>query len=241
MTLQSMRSRETARLTRMAGLLLAVIAAPSLPVRASDADIVLKPAGAMNLQGLSVGLFTADATLTTPVEKLMPLQAEPVSALSVSLNNNPGLCPDQTIARIVELPNQETGSATADGPECVFGVQLSIESGPKKYEIATECGDWVDNTATCWGYGQTGEFRLVRDAATAPSKFRLVFPAPTANVPPIKPPAKSSEEADAASSADPARQKHGLFLDTLLDDKKESKGDLWLVWTSTTVDVTFTR
>ena len=107
-------------------------------------------------------------------------------------------------------------------------------------EIATECGDWVDNAAACWGYGQTGEFRLVRETAKAPSNFRLVFPAPTAKVPSTNPTAKSGEEAD-ANAADLARQKHGLFLDTLLDDKKESKGDLWLVWTGQTVELDFKR
>ena len=194
----------------------------------------------MNLSGLIVSLFAPDSTLTAPVETLKPTQTTPVTALGVSLNNNPGLCPDHTIAKIVELPNQEAGAASTDSPECIFGAQLTIESGGKKFEIATECGDWVDNAASCWGYGQTGEFRLLRETATAPSKFRLVFPAPAANVPPLKPPAKSSAEAD-TNAADAARQKHGLFLDTLLDDKKESKGDLWMVWTGQTVELAFMR
>jgi hypothetical protein len=222
-----------------AGLLAALLVVGG-DARASDADIVLKPSGPLNLAGLAVSLFTADSTLTAPVENLMPVQSTPVTALRVTLNNNPGLCPDHTIAKIVELPNQEAGATSVDGPECIFGAQLTIEAGPKTFDIATECGDWIGNTATCWGYGQTGEFRLLRETAAAPSKFRLVFPAPTAKAPSIKPPAKS-DEADAASAADSDRQKHGLFLDTLLDDKKESKGDLWLVWTSARVEIAFTR
>lgn len=220
--------------------LLAAIVGQSPAARASDADIDLTPAGAMNLSGLSVSLFAPDSTLTAPVETLKPTQTVPVSALGVSLNNNPGLCPDHTIAKIVELPNQDAGATSADGPECIFGAQLTIASGPKKFEIAAECGDWVDNAAMCWGYGQTGEFRLIRESVASPSKFRLVFPAPAAKVPSIKPSAKSGGETD-TNAADPARQKYGLFLDTLLDEKKESKGDLWLVWTGQTVDIAFTR
>ena len=218
---------------------------------AAEAGIVLQPAGANSLHGLTVAQFAPDSTIKSSVEALKPEQSWPVSALRISLNADTGLCADHTIARILELPNQDKDQANSDGPDCIFGAMLGIEAGPKTFEIATECGDWVDNAATCWGYGQTGEFRLLRDKQMAPSQFRLVFPGPAGPAAPAAPAANASAAGAGAPSSsgspgnpgseDPASQKHGLFLDTLLDGKKESKGDLWLVWTSATVDVPFFR
>jgi hypothetical protein len=199
---------------------------------ALDADIVLNPAGAGLPPGLTVGLFAPDTTIKSAVEGLKPEQSWPVAAFRVALNANTGLCADHTIARILELPNQAKDQANPDGPECIFGALLSIEAGPRKFEIATECGDWVDNAALCWGYGQTGEFRLIRDKPAGSATFKLVFPGPVA---------KAAAPASGGNSEDPAAQKHGLFLDTLVDDTKENKGDLWLTWTSTTVEITFLR
>ena len=215
----------------------------------TDADIVLKPSSGTTAPagagGLTVALFAADTTLSAPVEALKPEQSWPVSTLEVALNANPGLCGDQPIAKILDLPNLGKDEPTGDGPECIFGVLLTIEAGPRKFEVATECGDWVDNTALCWGYGRTGEFRLIRATQKAAVQFRLVFPGPgPKRTPQAKAPAAAggSRPGDPTTgSDDPASQKHGMFLDTLLDDKKDSKGDLWLVWTSATVDIAYTR
>ena len=223
-----MRHLELARCATMA-LHLAVASGVLAASPAIEPDIVLQPAAGASPKGLSVALFAADSTLKSPVEALQPTQSWPVAALKVSLNANTGLCGEHTIAGILVLPNQDKDQSNPDGPDCIFGMQLSIEGGPRKVEIATECGDWVDNAALCWGYGQTGEFRLVRESAAATAKLKLVFPGPVAPAP--KP----------ASGEDPAAQKQGLFLDTIVDDKKVNQGDLWLVWTTATVEIAYTR
>lgn len=234
--------RQWARVaTVVAGLASGTLGARSAP----DAAIVLTPAAGATPAGLTLGLFAPDITLKGAVESLKPDQSWPVTALGVSLNADTGLCGEHTIARILELPNQDKDASNPDGPpdgpECVFGAQLTITAGPHLREIATECGDWVADAAPCWGYGQTGQFRLVREGAAAPARFRLVFPGPGTRVPPGKAPDKEPPEKEAPETAEPANQKHGLFLDTLLDAKKSAKGDLWLVWTGATVELAFTR
>ena len=57
MTPPTMRFRRTARHSFFAFMNLAAVVVQSPAAHASDADIVLKPAGAMNLQGLAVSLF----------------------------------------------------------------------------------------------------------------------------------------------------------------------------------------
>ena len=200
---------------------------------AAETAIVLKPAPGARPLGLAVALFAPDATIKSSVESLKPEQSWPVTGLTVSLNSNTGLCGDHSIAHIIELPNQDKDQTNPDGPDCIFGALLTIEAGPQKFEIATECGDWTDNAALCWGYGQTGEFRLLREQPAASPKFRLVFPGPAA--------VAAKPSAAPPNADDPAAQRHGLFLDTLLDDKKVNKGDLWLVWTSATVEISYTR
>lgn len=221
---------------------LAAIASAALTATSAaspDPDVVLRPVAPHDPKGLSVGLFAADSTLKAPVETLKPLQSTAVTALKVSLNNNPGLCPDHTVTQILELPNQEPGGPPADGPECIFGALLGIETATRSYEVATECGEWVDNVATCWGYGQTGEFRLHRNAAKSPSAFRLVFPGSAAL--PGKTAERSPSDEDAGATPDPTGQKHGLFLDTPIDEQKRVRGDLWLVWAGGTVEIAYMR
>ena len=220
----------------MLGLLAMLVAGAGLDAAlaagASDAEIALKPVAAKTPPGLAVALFAPDTTLKSPLETLAPVQSWPVTSLGLTLNANTGLCADHTIESILALPNQENGQANADGPDCIFGMLLVIEGGPKRFEVATECGDWVDDAATCWGYGQAGEFRIQREHAKAGAGgVRLVFPGP---------PKPVSKEA-AGEAAEPSAQKYGLFLDTLLDDNKQAKGDLWLTWTGGTVEVGYTR
>ena len=195
----------------------------------ADAEIALKPVVPALSPGLTVVQFAADTTLKSPVESLTAEQSWPVTALAVSLNANTGLCADKTIEQILEAPNQD--QAAADGPDCIFGALLKIEAGAKRFEIATECGDWADDVAVCWGYGQTGEFKLVREGRKATAGLRIVFPAPS----------KIAGKDSGVEATDPTAQKYGLFLDTLLDDKKQVKGDLWLTWTIATVEIAFKR
>ena len=163
-------------------------------------------------------------------------QSWPITSLGLVLDGDTGRCADHAIAAILELPNQAATATDADGPDCIFGARLTIDAGPKRFEIAAECGDWANNIATCWGFDQNGEFRLGRDREKAPTQFRLVFPGPA------KPAAPGPAAAEAGSpDKDTAAQRHGLFLDTLVDDKKEAKGDLWMVWTGATVEVEYTR
>ena len=214
----------------LAGLTAAPLMAGAASGAGPDA-IALKPDGAPSHVGLAVSQFAADSTLKAPVERLKADQSWPVSSLNVALNTDPGLCGDHAIARVVELPNQDAAVVAAgDGPDCIFGALLTIVAGPKRFEIATECGDWIANVANCWGFGQTGEFRLARDREQAPAQFRLVFPGP----------APAGADA-AAADKDSTAQRHGLFLDTVLDDRKEPMGDLWMVWTGATVEIAFTR
>lgn len=220
----------------LAVVLLATASSPER-VNASDADIVLKPAGQLPLDGLAVGLYSPDSTLHAPVESLKAEQSWPLTSLRVALNTNPGLCGEHTIAQVLELPNQD--GAPVDGPECVFGLLLTAQTDQRTFEIATECGDWIGDQSTCWGYGQTGAFRLTRDRDKAPSKFRLIFPSPGRPTP--APATGGKPEPGDTAGGDPSGQKFGLFLDTLLDDKKEAKGDLWLVWAGATIELSFTR
>lgn len=215
---------------RAAGIVSAWLAATSLLLATAlaDAEVILKPFGSTLPSGLTVAQFAADATLKAPIESLRPEQAWPVTALGVSLNADTGLCADKTIDQI--LDSADADAAGGDGPDCIFGALLKIEAGARRFEIATECGDWAEDTASCWGHGQTGEFKLVREGRKAGSGMRLVFSAP--------PKVAGSGGGDAT---DAAAQKYGLFLDTLLDDKKQARGDLWLIWTTATVEIAFTR
>jgi hypothetical protein len=195
----------------------------------AQSDIPLKPAGAHDFSGLKVNRLKAESTANTAVEKVKPEESWDVRGLTVSLNADSGLCGTETIEAILSKP--DAAAPSVQGSDCLFAVLIAVDTASRPFEAGGECGEWIANTARCSGFGETGEFRIVRDKPSGPSRFDLVFPS-----------AADAAKTTPVAGGDQSGQRFGMFLDSVLDPKTGShKGDVWMVWGGTTVKLGFTR
>ena len=209
------------------------IALPGVPAQA-ESQLALKPATTNDHGGLRIGRYPADSTLKAPVETLKPEQSWAVRSVAALLNADIGQCQELPIEQIVSLPNKADDTVT----ECMFALSLTIVAETQTFSLVAECVDWIDDAARCSGYGETGAFTLTRDQTENPKAFRLIFPT-----------AITKSSANAAGpdprtvngDGDLIRQKYGLFIDSIVDDKEGPKGDIWLVWPGPAVTLSFLR